>query len=193
MPSARRVTVRMKDRRAHGRKNDALVGGEIELHARQAAGAGRHRAAITQLALATRVAARVGEDFKVLTLRREFEAGTLINPSRDFAEDALEESLVEMARIEQREIEVFRKAIGLKVAFLQACAALEHPAVRQLRMRIDARERPAEGVVFLNNMRDSGQPSPRCRGVRACRSWAALRQPAVRHPQTPARDKRAGI
>lgn len=60
--------------------------------------------------------------------------------------------LVQMFGILHREVEVFREAVGLEVALLQAGAALEHPARADHRVGRDAGQEPAEGVVLFHHV-----------------------------------------
>ena len=62
----------------------------------------------------------------------------------------------------KREIQVFREAVGLEVALLEAGAALEDPGLRERWMRVDAGEYPAKDVVLLDN---AGQESERRGGL----------------------------
>ncbi len=52
-----------------------------------------------------------------------------------------------------REIQVFRETIRLEVALLQAGAAFEHTCGVQRRVGEDARQQPAEDIVFFDNVR----------------------------------------
>ena len=138
------------DRRQH----EALVGGEIELDARPAAATRRDRAEIADLALAGDRAARILIDIEILLVGRDFDAGAIVDPLPDFAEDALEEGLVEVLCVGEREVEIFREAVGLEPAFLETGAALEHPAAADVGMGVDAGQHPAEDIVLLDDVRE---------------------------------------
>ncbi len=108
----------------------------------------------------------------------------LVNPGRNLTKHPLQKRLVQMRRIEQREVQVLGKPIGFEVAFLEAGSALEHPFVRKLRMRKDAGECPAQRVVLFDNARVKPNSRRRIRGVLAFRSLAG---PTFRDAKAPAR------
>ena len=48
---------------------------------------------------------------------------------------------------------VVGESVCLEIAFFQACAALENPALRQLGIRRNAGQQPAEHIVLLDHMK----------------------------------------
>jgi hypothetical protein len=61
-----------------------------------------------------------------------------------------QELLVEVFFIAQGKIQIFREAISLEIAFLEAGAAFEYPTLREFFVPINARKYPAQNVVFLD-------------------------------------------
>ena len=57
-----------------------------------------------------------------------------------------------MRCISHGEVEIFREAIGLEVALLEAGAALEYPGIAKCGLGRDAGEQPAEDVVLFDDM-----------------------------------------
>ena len=57
-----------------------------------------------------------------------------------------------MRGIGDREVEILGEAIGLKVAFLQRCPALENPGLGKDFVLVDAGERPAKHVVLFDDV-----------------------------------------
>ena len=110
-------------------QDEELIGSQIELDAWEAAGARRDRTPVAELSLAGHRAARVCEDFEVLKLVRNLDSGPFVNPFSDFAEDTGQEVTIDVRGIGEREVEVFGEAVGLEIAFLEACPALEYPAL----------------------------------------------------------------
>ena len=88
-------------------------------------------------------------------------------------------------RIDGREVQVFREAVGLEVALLQTGATLEHPAWADHGMRSDAGQEPAERVVLLDDMRlqlqFGGQRHDLLLGDHGCTSRASVAGTQTRH------------
>ena len=97
------------------------------------------------------MAARIVVNVEIILVRRDVQTGLFSDPGHDFLEHWSQKLLIKVAIIAQRRVQVFGKTVGLKVAFLQAGAALEDPAVRKLLMGIDASQYPAQNVVFFDN------------------------------------------
>jgi hypothetical protein len=53
---------------------------------------------------------------------------------------------------EKSKVEVFRKAVSLKVALLQACSALKDPMLGRLWVLRDSRENPAKHVILFDDV-----------------------------------------
>ena len=146
------IGVRMVDRPSHRREDEHFVYRQVELDAWRVA-CPTERTAISQAPLGRLTAARIGEDFELARLGRKLQTAGVVDPLADFLENIGEESLVQVIRVLQREVEVFGKAVGFEVALLQAGTALEDPPVADCRVCGDASKEPAERIVFLDDMR----------------------------------------
>jgi hypothetical protein len=83
----------------------------------------------------------------------QFDSALLINPIGDLEKLCGEKFLIQVGRAPEREIEVFGKTIGLKIAFLQARAALEKPICLQSLVAENRPQKPAEDVILLDYLR----------------------------------------
>ena len=96
----------MEHGRTDGRQYKALVGGKIEFDTRPSTGTRRYGAAIGQLTLARNTAARVGVNIEHLLIGGHLNARMFIDPFNDVGEHPLEERIVEMCSIGEREIQI---------------------------------------------------------------------------------------
>ncbi|OHC63579.1 MAG: hypothetical protein A3H93_19520 [Rhodocyclales bacterium RIFCSPLOWO2_02_FULL_63_24] len=145
------IGVWMVNRPPHRREDEHFVYRQVELDAWRVA-CPTERTAISQTALRRQTAARIGEDFELARLGRKLQTAGVVDPLADFLENVGEESLVQVIRVPQCEVEVFGKAVGFEVALLQAGTALEDPPVADCRVCGDACKKPAECIVFLDDM-----------------------------------------
>ena len=159
-------------------KHQPLIRRQVELDLRPAARSRGDRAAICDLALTVRTAARIFVDIEFELIGGDVQSRLFRYPTDDFFEHRPQEILVKMTFIAEREIQVLRKPIGLEVTFLQTGASLEDPAFRELFMRVDAGEYPAQDVVLLDNIGQRAKTTKRLRGFRVCRSWLLLSRSA---------------
>ncbi len=87
----------MKNFAAHRGKHEPFIRRQIELDLGPAAGGRRNRAAISDLALAVRSAARVVVDVEFKLVGGNVQAGLFRDPGNDFLEYRLQEFLIKMA------------------------------------------------------------------------------------------------
>ena len=90
-----------------------------------------------------------------------------------------------MRFVAQREVEIFRKPVGLEEALLETGSAFEDPAFGEFLMGVDAGEHPAEDVVLLDNMRVERRLLGEVRGFRAGRSIGVSLCPGWRNEEPP--------
>ena len=115
----RRVAVVVKDGALRRPQDEKLIGSQIQLDARDTTRARSDRPPVAELALAGHRAARVFEYLEFLTLFGDLNAGPLVDPFSDFAEDAGQEATIDVRGIGKREVDVFGEAVGFEIAFLR--------------------------------------------------------------------------
>jgi hypothetical protein len=101
--------------------------------------------------LAVKTATLVFVDVEFELVNGYVQAGLFCDPGGDIFEHWAQEFLVKVALIAQCEVQVLRKPVGLEVALLETRSSLEDPAFRDLFMRVDTGEDPAEYIVLLDN------------------------------------------
>ena len=77
-------------------------------------------------------------DLERMELGRQFQPGTIIVPICDLNKRIVQKILIHVLGIRDREVEIFRKSVGLEEARLETCPALEDPGTRKLIMLADA-------------------------------------------------------
>jgi hypothetical protein len=137
--------------RLHRREDEYFVNRKVELDARRVTGP-TEWTAIPETPLCRLATARIGEYFELARFRWKLQAAGVVDPFADFLEDVGKKGFVKMIGILQCEIEVFGKAIGFEIAFLEAGSALEDPSISDRRMGGDAGEQPAQRVILLDDM-----------------------------------------
>ena len=95
-PLRRRIAVIVEDGALDRRQDEKLIGRQIELDARETAGAGSDRPPVAQLSLTGHRAAGVLEDVEFLQLFRKLYAGLFVDPFSDVAEYARQEVAVDL-------------------------------------------------------------------------------------------------
>ena len=83
----------------------------------------------------------------------KLDAGLFVEPFSDFAENSRQKAAVDLRRVGERNVTVFRETVGLEIAFLEAGPALEFPTLGERLLPIDPGKISARHVVFLDNMR----------------------------------------
>ena len=104
-------------------------------------------------------AAGIGEELEFPECLRDFDARALIDPFGNFLEGVAEELLLDLRRLGDGEVEVFGKAIGFEVTFLETRSSFEYPVLGESGMPIDAREYLAEHVVLFDDLRPQPEGS----------------------------------
>ena len=138
----------MNDRPFDRWQRKKFVCREVELDTGKVAAPRRDRAAIIYPPLARQSVSLVSKNIKPLALGGYLKAGLFVDPCRDVGERLCQERLIEMGFIGNREVEVFREAIRLEIAFLEAGSALEYPMVAEVRVGADAGQEPAQHIIF---------------------------------------------
>jgi hypothetical protein len=164
----------MKDRHPDRRQDDSFACRQVQFDSGPAARSWRDRAGITEPALTANSAPWRLKDFEILPVARHLNARLLIHPGANFGEDPLQESFIQVGCIAHGEIEVFRKPVGFKEAFLEAGSALEEPAFCQLSMRGNGRQHPAKNIVFLHHVGTKGNPRGGIQDFAAINHWTRL-------------------
>ncbi len=103
---------------------------------------------VAELSLTRRIPARVRIDFKVLLVRWYFYSGGFINPFTDLRKRAPQKLFVNVPRVCESEVQIFRETIRFEIALLQARAAFEDPAFLQILVRINPGQDPAQDKIL---------------------------------------------
>src|ERR1035437_3177962 len=137
----------------HRRQYQHFVDGQVELDSRQATGGRSDGPAIGDPPLSGGAASPILKDFEMHFVGRQFNAGLFVNPGTDFTKGRYQEINAKMRFIRQREVEIFREAIGFEVAFLETGSAFEYPSVLEGIVVEDACKDPAQNVVLFHDIR----------------------------------------
>lgn len=137
-------------------QHDHFIRREIELDAGQAT-AWLERPTVVDSPLRARTSTLVLVAVEANLLARNLDPRLGVDPFGDLSKYSSKIFLVEMLPFGQREVEVFREAIGFEVDFLEAGASFEDPGTSDLFVVCDTRNQPAEHVVLLDNLGLKGQ------------------------------------
>jgi len=138
-------------------QHQSFVGREVELNLRPASGGWRNRPAISDLRLTTEATARILVNIETKLVGRNIQSGLFGNPGADVLERLTKKFLVDVAFVAQGEVEILRKSVGLEIALLEARTALENPTLRNVFVRVDTGEYPAEHVVLFDHAGQQGK------------------------------------
>jgi hypothetical protein len=114
-------------------------------------------------ALTSGMASAILENLEGNFIGRKFNAGLFIDPCANFPKGRHQEIQTQMRFIGQREVEVFREAIGFEVALFEASAAFENPAISQRQMLKDSGKQPTKNIVLFDHVRQQAKISCACK------------------------------
>ena len=113
----------------------------------------RHGAAIEDTTFGGLPSSGISVNVDDHTILWNLDTTVVVNPFAYRGKDFMQEIRIDMRRIAQGEIEVFRKPVCFKIAFLQACASLEYPCLVEFGVRVYSGKQPAQYLVLFHHMR----------------------------------------